>query len=87
MIYAPAAPKTSLIPDDAVGATVVYEDAGCWGYTPASDRVGKIVGVEPSKYHGRYFLVEVDGSNLPRKITEAQILVYMHPSITELVAA
>ena len=71
------------IPDDALGATVIFEDDCVWGYCPRQNRAGVIEAIRNSRRDGRYFTLVVPGFNLPKTIRENQIVAYCHPSIME----
>lgn len=69
------------VPDEVIGSTVIWDDPGVYGFVSPRDRVGVVLAVEPSHYHGFYLLVRVEGFNLPKRITPIQIVAYAHPSL------
>lgn len=75
-------PQYVTIPDDAIGATIIFEDDCVPGYRPRQNRVGVIEAIRNSRRDGRYFTVVVPGCNLPKTIRENQIVAHCHPSIT-----
>lgn len=79
--------STVSIPDDAVGATVIFEDTCVPGYRSRQNRTGVIEAITNSRIHGRYFTVAVPGFNLPKVITEAQIIAFVHPILNEQATA
>lgn len=73
---------TSTTPALEIGMTITFENSCVPGYTPRRNCVGIITAVEEGR-NQRYYTVEYAGFNLPKKITEAQITGFVHPSVME----
>jgi hypothetical protein len=74
------------ITEDAVGATIIFEDDCVYGYVARQNRTGVIEAVTDSKHHGHYLTVAVPGFNLPKVIRQEQIIAFTHPSLTNKTA-
>lgn len=57
-----------------VGSIVMCSVPGVWGFAQDSQRVGVVRAIEPSRYHGCYFTVELEGINIPRRLEASRVI-------------
>lgn len=66
-----------------VGMTITFENTCVPFFAARRNCIGIITAVEDGRNH-RYYTIEYAGFNLPRRITEAQITGFVHPSVMEV---
>ena len=83
----PIADAPAPLPEDSIGATVIYVDKGVYGFVEKRERVGIITGHKYCRITGQHFYVSGEGFNIPHLVHETDIVGFCHPLAQESTTA